>query len=260
MIVLALVQVAALSTTAPEPRFCPNRPDLGASTCTTEPGRFLFEASGVDWTRDDTETTREDTVLSGDFLLRAGIGPQTEVQLGWTPFGHVRTRDKASGAVTTATGVGDVRLAVRQNLRGNDGGPLGLAVEGFVTVPVGTAGLGTSDWSGGVVLPINYALSEAWTVSFTGDAAISPDDEGRRQVVLGGALGLGRALGERVGVVVELAANRERSNGGARTALATAVSVGFQPRPGLQFDILGVAGLNRAAPDVQIQVGGAILF
>ena len=260
MIALALLQAAALATTAPEPRFCPNRPDLGTSTCTTEPGRVLFEASGVDWTRDETATTREDTVLGVDFLLRAGVDAHTEVQLGWTPVGHVRTLDKASGAVTSATGIGDVRLALRRNLRGNESGRLGLAIEGFVTAPVGTAGLGLSDWSGGVVLPVNYALDDAWTVSFTGDAAVAPDDVGKRQLVLGGALGLGRALGERVAVVAELAASRERSEGAARTAFVTALSVGFQPRPGLQVDVLGVAGLNRVAPDFQLQLGGAILF
>jgi hypothetical protein len=258
---LMLGQAAALAVTAPAPRFCPNRPDLGASACTTEPGRVLVEASFVDWTRDDTADAREDTVLGFDFLARFGVGPRTEVQLGWTPVAHLRTRDKATGAVSTTDGVGDVRLAVRQNLRGNEGGAVALAVEPFVTLPIARAGLGAGDWSGGVVLPMSYALDDGWTVSFTGDATVTPDEDSvGRQVVLGGALGLGRGLSETVSVVGELAATRERDGGRYRTALVTALSLGWQPRSGLQIDLLGVAGLNRAAPDLQMQVGGAILF
>lgn len=36
-----------------EPRFCPTRPSLGGSSCTTEPGRVHFEISALDWQRDD---------------------------------------------------------------------------------------------------------------------------------------------------------------------------------------------------------------
>jgi hypothetical protein len=41
-------------------RYCPNRPDLGASTCTTRPGEVLVELSGVDWERDTVGGARED--------------------------------------------------------------------------------------------------------------------------------------------------------------------------------------------------------
>ena len=44
-----------------EPRFCPNRPSLGASGCTTLPGQVHVEFSGVDWQRDDNDEVREDT-------------------------------------------------------------------------------------------------------------------------------------------------------------------------------------------------------
>ncbi|HEU0045205.1 transporter [Sphingomonas sp.] len=257
---IGLAFVAAPALAQEEPRFCPNRPDLGASACTTEPGRVLVEMSGIDWQREDTVATREDTVLAGDLLVRFGVGPNTEVQVGWTAFGRSRLRDKLTNAVDVVEGVGDVRLAVRRNLQGNSGGNLELAVEPFVTVPVGRAPIGAGDWSGGVVLPVGYQLRRGWSLLFTGEASAAPDEDGQgHHLAWGGTLGLGREISDQVSAVVELAASRA-DDGAGETELVTALSFGWQPRPGLQFDILGVAGLNRAAPDLQIQIGGAILF
>lgn len=262
MIALILAQAAALAATAPEPRFCPNRPDLGSSVCTTEPGRVLVEVSGIDWTVSNDADMREDRILAGDLLVRVGVGPSTEVQLSWTPFGHVRTRDKVTGEVARTRGVGDVRLGVRQHLTGpnGDGSGLAVALESFVTLPVGRAPVGDPDWSAGLVLPVSYDLGSGWGVLFTGEAAATPDDAGDRRLAMGATLGLEREISEQVSAVVELSLNREGGPATATTELVTALSVGWQPRPGLQLDILGVAGLNRAAADFQVQVGGAILF
>lgn len=257
---LAAVLLATPALAQDEPRFCPNRPDLGASACTTEPGRVVVEMSGIDWTRDDEPDAREDTLLFGDLLIRTGIGPRTELQLSWTPFGQVRTRDKATGAVTTERGVGDARLGVRQHLFGPNGKGDGvaLAIEPFVTLPVGRTPIGDTDWSAGVVLPVSYELSDDWGLGLTGEATAVPDETGDgHHLALGGTLGIERKLSEQVSAVAELSVQHEDS---APAALVTAISIAWQPRPRLQLDALVVAGLNRVAPDVQLQVGGAVLF
>jgi hypothetical protein len=258
---------AALLAAAPalaqeEPRFCPNRPDLGASACTTRPGQVLVEGSLVDWTRSEDAASREDQVLAADLLVRVGLAESAELQLGWTPYGRVRERDKTTGRVTTREGTGDVRIAVRRHLLGanGDGDGLAVALEPFVTLPVGRAPVGDSDWSAGVVLPVSYALSDRWDLAFTGEAAATPDEDGRRRFAWGATLGLGRAITEQVGAVAELSVNREGGPATARTEVVTALSLAWQPRPGLQLDVLGVAGLNRVAPDFRLQLGGAILF
>lgn len=255
---LCALALLAAPAWAEEPRFCPNRPDIGSSACTVAPGRALAEVSGIDWTRSDDADTREDTLLFGDLLLRIGVAADTEVQVGWTPFGVQRTRDKATGIVTRVRGPGDVRLAVRQHVLGpnGEGDGVALALEPFVTVPIGRTGIGESDWSGGVVVPVSYALDDDWELGFTGEASAVSAAGGHR-LALGGTLGIERALSREVSAVAEVSVQHED---GAAAQLVTGLSLAWQPRDGLQLDVLAVAGLNHAAPDVQLVLGGAVLF
>ena len=75
----AALLAAASAIAQDEPRFCPNRPDLGSSACTVEPGRVLAEVSAADWELDDGPDTRIDTLRKG---LPAGL--EELAQLGRT--------------------------------------------------------------------------------------------------------------------------------------------------------------------------------
>jgi hypothetical protein len=244
-----------------DPRFCPTRPSLGASACTTEPGKVQLEVSALDWQRDDTGDSREDRILAGDLLARFGVGATTEVQVGWTAFGHVRTRDKATGAVDAADGVGDVTLAVRQNLRHPDGKGLSFGIEPQVTLPVGHSQVGAGDWGAGVVLPVSYDLGDKINLQFTGegDAAVDEDGDGRH-LAYSGIWGLAYAVSDKVTATAELSVQRDDDPAGHETHSLAALSFAFQPRKTLQFDMLAVAGLNHTSPDVRLVTGGAILF
>lgn len=257
-----LVLLAAVPAAAQEAdRFCPNRPDLGASGCTTLPGQVLAEWSSVDWERSDDADEREDRVSAGDLALRIGVGPRTEVQLGWTALTQVRTRDKATGAVTRVRGTGDVRLGVRQNVIGPDGEELSFAIEPAVTLPVGDAGIGGGDWSAALVLPVNTDLGGDWSLALTPEIEAEVDEDGDgRHARYGAAVGLGRALGETLTAVGEFAWERDEDPAGTHRSAVAAASLAWQPRPRMQLDALAVAGLSRNAPDLRLVMGGALLF
>lgn len=261
---LPALAVALLATPAiaqDEPRFCPTRPDLGSSACTTLPGQVHVELSAVDWELDDAADARTDTVLAGDLLLRLGVGPRTEVQVGWTPFGHVRERDRASGSIETTDGVGDVRLAVRQNLRAPDGKGLSFGLEPFVTLPVGRYPVGRGDWGAGVVLPVSYDLGERANLAFTGTGEALPDEDGDgRHLSLTGIAGLGLELSDSVTAVGEVSVQRNDDPGGRRTLVLAAASLAWRPAKTWQLDALVTAGLNRDTPDLRLAIGGAVLF
>jgi hypothetical protein len=259
--VAALALLAATPAVAQdEPRFCPNRPDLGASSCTTDPGRVLVEYSALDWQRSDGGGEREDQLLAGDLLIRTGLDSRTEMQVSGILYGHLRARG-AGGAVRVDRGIGDIRLAVRRNVLRPDGAALSIAVEPFVTLPVGARGIGAGDWSAGVVLPVNYDLGAGWRAGFTGTAHAAVDDDGDgRHFSANGALGLGYAISDRVGVTGEISVTREEDPFDPRTETVTAASIAWQPLDRLQFDLLAVVGLTRTAPDLRLVAGGAILF
>ena len=141
----ALALAPATAWAQDEPRFCPNSPSLESSACTTEAGRVHVEATLGDWQLERDASQRIDTVLAGDVLVRAGVGPSTEVQFEWTPYGHVRTRDRATGLVEKQARVGDVTLGVRQNLRNPDGKGLSFGIQPSVTLPVGRSPVGAGD-------------------------------------------------------------------------------------------------------------------
>ena len=51
-------------------------------------------------------------MLIGDTLVAIGLTDTIEGLLVWTPFGHARTRDKATGAIDTRARTGDVIVGV----------------------------------------------------------------------------------------------------------------------------------------------------
>ncbi|MET3709381.1 hypothetical protein ABIC65_000061 [Sphingomonas trueperi] len=244
-----------------DPRFCPTRPSIGGSSCTTEPGRVHVEASFVDWERDDTADQREDRIVAADLLVRAGVGSKTEVQLGWTGYGHDRTRDKASGAIDSVGGTGDLRFAIRQHLAGEKGKPFSAGVEGFVTAPTGKSPIGDGTWSAGAIVPVQYDLTEKLAIAFTGEADAAANESGQgRHFAYSGITSLRYKLSEKVTTTAELSLERDNDPQGHETHALAALSTAWRPTKVLQLDLLAVAGLNHDSPDVRLVAGGAVLF
>lgn len=242
-------------------RFCPNRPSLGTNPCTVLPGHMLAEISGIDWTREDDGTDREDTILYGDMLLRIGVARATEVEIGWTSFGTKRTRDFGTGAIERRGGSGDVRLAIQQNLRNPDGDGLSFAIQPFVTLPTGGTAIGAGDWAAGLVVPIAWAVGSDWLVDVTGTTTAAVDEDGHgRHFNISGVAGLGRKLTDAVTLTGEMYVERDDEPDDATTQVQAAVSVAWQPRERFQLDLLTAFGLNHDSLDARIALGGAILF
>ncbi|WP_174280520.1 transporter [Sphingomonas bacterium] len=256
-----LLATPALAQDKDGPRFCPNRPSIGESGCTTEPGHVQLEMSLGDWTKDDSADQREDTVLIGDLQARFGLTRTAELQVAWTAFGHDRARDKIAGGIDRVNGVGDVQIGIRQNLRHPDGKGLSFAIEPSVTIPVGRQPIGGGDWGAGAVLPVTVDLTDQLQVQLTNEVAAEPDEDGDgRHFLSNEVAGLAIAVSDRVTVNAELQWQHDHDPSGHARPLLAAGSIAWQPRHGLQLDALAGAGLNRDAPDLRLLAGGAIVF
>jgi hypothetical protein len=240
--------------------FCPDRPGLGTPACTIDPGHAAIEFGLADWTLDRAGGIRQDSVTSGDTLIRYGLTETLEVQLGWQGFGYLRVRD-ADGSVTHRTGAGDVSVALRKNLHNPDGSGFSAAIMPFVTLPTGDADFGAGDWTAGAILPVSYALSNDVQLAFTGEVDAAADQQGGgHHLAYSSVFGLGAPITQSLNGTVEFAVMRDEERGSRSTQLVTGMSMAWNVKESLQLDAGANVGLNRQTPDLELYFGIAKRF
>lgn len=240
---------------------CPDRPGLDTPACTVDRGHLILESGLVDWSLDRDPGQRTDSFTFGDLLLRYGVTSNTEVQLGWTALGAVRTHDRIAGTVTHGSGVGDTTLAVRHNLSHPDGSGLAAAIMPYASLPSGGATIGAGTWGAGLVVPLSYSLNDTLGISLTPEIDAVPDsDRHGRHFAYGSAAGLTATLAPSLTSALEFQAIRDQDSSGHTTQALASLSFAWQPRSNLQLDIGAVAGLNRASPDAEVYMGIARRF
>ena len=251
-----LLAVAPATAWADERDYCPSRPGLGTTPCTISPGRVSVETALADWTRDDDGDTRQDTLLIGDTLVRIGLTDAVEAQVGFTPFGHVYERDRGSGTVSHTNRVGDALIGLKANFHDPDGSGFSISAQPFVTVPVGRAPVGAGDWGAGIVVPFTYDVGHSLSLQFTPelDAAVDGDGHGRH-FAASNVFGLGFGVTNKVSGTVEYQFVQDNDPDGHTSQSLASLSFGYTPTPDWQLDVGAVAGLNHAAPDVELYTG-----
>ena len=251
-----LLIASATPALAQDRNYCPNRPGLGTPACTIAPGHVSVETALGDWTRDDNSDQRSDTVLIGDTLVRIGVGDSVELQAGFTPFGHMRSRDKASGDVDRANRVGDALLGAKLNLRNPDGSGLSVALQPFATLPVGRQPVGAGDWGAGMLVPVTYDLNDALNLEATSevDAAVDQDGHGRH-LAYSETAGLAWAFSKTLTATAELQVSRDDDPSGGTTQALAGLSLASMVGKTLQFDAGANAGLNHNSPDLELYLG-----
>lgn len=260
-IITALAGLAGSAQAQDLRDFCPDRPGLGTPACIVDAGHVAVEIGGVDWTLERSGDARIDTIIAGDALVRVGLTGTLEAQIGWSAFGTVRTRDRATGAVTRQSGTGDVFVALRQNVSHPGGEGFSAAVMPFATLPTGGSAIGAGDWGAGVIVPLSYSLSDTLSLAASPqvEAAVDEDGDGRH-LAYGSVIGLNLKLTKKLTTALEFQATRDEDPAGHATERLASLSFAWQPKDDLQFDIGGVAGLNHASPDVELYVGIARRF
>ncbi len=241
--------------------FCPDRPGIDTPACTVEPGRLSAEVSLGDWTHDANAQSLDDQLVLGDLALRYGVADHAEVRLGWTAYGHTRSRDRANGAVTTSVGTGDLTLGIKRNLVNPDGKGFSLALLPSVTLPTGGQAIGAGDWGAGLQMPIGYAPGGAVSLMLTPELDAAPDaDRSGRHLAWGVAGGVGIAATSQINLAVEAQLMRDDDPAGATTSALAGLAAGLMLGDNAQIDLGSELGLNHNAPDRRIYVGYARRF
>lgn len=253
---LALAGVAQ----AEERDFCPDRPGKGSPPCVLDRGRFQAELSGVDATLDKSGGVSTHDIAYGGLELRLGLTSTLEGQLSWTPYERVRTKDQ--GVVSTASGAGDLGLALRWSLRNPAGDGLSVAVQPFVVAPTGAEGIGGGLWQGGLIVPVSIPLNGDWSLSLSPELDARPDADGAgRHAGYALAGGVGRMVGP-VNLGAELWVDVDDDPSGRVTQASFDLTAGWTPKTlkDVQLDASAYVGLNRRSPDLELVVGVAHRF
>ena len=259
-LLLALYLLSATPALAQEPEerdLCADRPGIASTTCTVDRGRIQVELA-IDWSFQDDGEERTDALLAGDTLVRVGIDQQTELQLRWTAFGAVRTRDAAG--ISHDRGVGDVSVGIRRNLRNPDGSGTSAAIQAAVTLPVGGSALGAGNWGASLLLPLGFEVGNVQLLVAPGiEAAVDQDRHGRH-FAYGLAVGGSFNLSERLSAVLDLSLQRDLDPLGHTTEALAGLALSYQPSPNFEVDLGAILGLNADSPDFELYLGAARRF
>lgn len=246
--------VCAPVVAAPLRDFCPTRPGLGTPPCIMDRGHADIELGLVGWTLSRQGGDRSDRISIGDARLRYGLTDSLEVQVGWVAYTHIRSR--SANLVDTTSGTGDVVISLAQSLHNPDGSGFSVSVAPYVTLPVGSNGIGSGDWGAGLLIPMSYKLQHGFTLHLTteGDAVVNSSGSGRHSAY-SAVVGLDVPITQGVGATVEFSAARDNDPTGHTSQYLAAVSANWSPNANLQFDVGTNVGLNRDAPDIKIYAG-----
>jgi len=250
-----LASFAATSAAAGDLRdFCAERPGKATPPCILDRGHVQLETGLADAVFVRGRAGHEDTYALGAGELRLGLTPRTEIEAGWSPLIVDHTR----GAGRT-TGAGDAMFGVRTALTDPDADGFAASLQGFVTAPTATHGLGAGGWTGGLRLPLSAPLG-GLDLGATPEADLVRDADGHgTHLALLAAVGLGRTFGdvtiggELWGQMDDDPAHRQWQ---ASFDLTGALAIGKN----VQLDAGANLGLNRATPDVEVYGGVARRF
>lgn len=254
---LALLAAPAVARADETPDLSVNRPGLDTPPTTLPAGRVIIEVSAADWEYSTSPAGRDDSLAFADTVVRLGLGHATEVEVGLG--GWTRQRSRVGAAVSTVRGLGDATFAVRHGFGGEADAK--VAVEGFVSAPVGRAPGGAGDWGAGLLLPVALPLMAGFTLAATPeiDAAVNGSGHGRH-LAWGSVVSLSHALTRTVSASAEVSAFRDEDPDDDSTESRLALAAAWHAAPRLQIDVEFDTGLTHATPDHALIVGFARQF
>jgi hypothetical protein len=149
---------------------------------------------------------------------------------------------------------------LRKNLTGQDGADFAAALIGYVTLPTSQEHLGDSTIGGGVLLPLQWSLTDRLSFATTlGAAAVDADKPHVKTLDASFVAGLGYTFTDKWGGFAEAAFERTFS-GGAQTESTMDFGVTYLAAQTVQLDLGANVGVSGAADDLEIYAGVAKRF
>lgn len=234
---------------------CTDRPTKSNAACTVDAGHFQYESDIFNGSFLRLNGVTTDTYLVTNPTLKYGLSKTVDVEVNVAPYEIVRTHDKF-GDGDTLGGVGDVYLRLKWNAYNSADGKLSFSLLPYVKAPTARLGVGNGAMEGGLILPVNYKLTDKITLTTAPEVDAIKDSTGEgRHLNTVQLINVGYSLPHDVTVYGELWGDwnydpvRTVRQYSADTAVAWGLTKYLQLDAGLNF------GLNRYTPGVQAYFG-----
>ena len=235
--------------------FCAERPGKATPPCILDAGHLQLEVGLAAAVFKRSRGAHDITYTLGASEVRFGVSRRLEVEAGWMPL--IIDHDRAAGR---RTGTGDAMLGLRGALTDPDAEGPAVSLQGFVTAPTATRGLGAGGWTGGVRLPASIPLSKDSALGLTPEVDVVRDaGGGGTHLAWIGVAGVSHAFGPTTLGAEVWGEIDDDPSGKVREASAD-FTVAYAVGDSAQLDAGVNLGLNRATPDVEIYAGIARRF
>jgi hypothetical protein len=238
--------------------FCTDRPTKGTGPCTVDAGHLQIESDMFNATLQNSAGLVSDAYLYTNPNFRLGLTQNLDVELNFSPYVEVVTHDHAAGTRTDDSGFGDTFLRVKTSLIGNGQGAFSAALDPFLKIPTAPLTIGNGAVEGGMVVPLQYALSDVWSLSLVPEVDVLKNqiDDGRHAAGVV-AFSITRAVSTQVSATAELWENANFDPSGTVRQYSFDLAGTWQPTGArdLQFDAGANFGLNHETPAAQLYLG-----
>lgn len=220
--------LVATSSPAHSEELKPICPDRGAiQTCTVDKGHWQYETSLVDWSHNDIST-----LLIADSVVRWGLEDNTEVQIAWSHW--VRSGNQTNHS--------DVKLSLRHNILDSQ---LGLAVQTFIVLPVGSENVTQNHLGVGAALALSFDFNSQTQLYANPTIVVLPT------AIISGALGINQTIHGPIAGTVEISG----LHGAGQTQASLNFTAVWTASDNVELDIKANFGLIADSPDLQLILG-----
>jgi len=236
--------------------FCTDRPTKSTGPCTVDAGVWQIESDVFNDTYDSANGVTTTTELFTNPTLKLGVTNTIDLEVNIAPYEQVSVR--SHGVTKTTSGVGDLFLRANWSLVGDDGGSFGLALVPYVKAPTAPLGVGNGATEGGLIVPIQFNLSNNLQVLFDPevDALANAVGSGRHANLIN-LVSLSYPATKTVTLSAELWGDVNFDPTGTKTQASFDLGAAWIPAKAPNFQLDGGVnlGLNSATPGVQAYVG-----
>jgi hypothetical protein len=227
-----------------------DRPDQTESPYTVDAGHWQFEVDLLNWTHDDEDGVRTDSLALLPINVKLGLTSSTDIEFVFESWSQEKVRGIER---LTRDGFGDLTVRLKQNLWGNDGGTTAFALLPYVTLPLDASDLGRDDTEAGLILPFGINLPHDLYLGLMTRWDWINDDAGGHRNAWVNSVSLAYPISEQVGGYLEFASTVYDDDAPWEGTVDAGFTWGMTDN--LQFDIGCNVGVTKSAPDVQPFIG-----